>query len=85
MEKNTITVSKNRNESKDISLENMNWISNPPEKNKKYTARVRHLGKRTPISFDSGKIIFDTPVTVATGQSLVVYDGDVCLGGGIVA
>jgi len=85
MEKNTITVATIRSESKDISLENMNWISNPPKKNKKYMARVRHLGKLTPVSFDSGKIIFDTPVTVATGQSLVVYDGDVCLGGGIVA
>jgi tRNA-specific 2-thiouridylase len=84
MKKNTITVSKNRSESKDICLKNMNWISNPSERNKKYMARVRHLGELTPILFDSGKIFFDTPVTVAAGQSLVIYDGDICLGGGIV-
>jgi tRNA-uridine 2-sulfurtransferase len=30
------------------------------------------------------RIIFDNPQTGAKGQSVVVYDGDVCLGGGVI-
>ena len=30
------------------------------------------------------EIIFEKPILVASGQSCVVYDGDICLGGGVV-
>ena len=30
------------------------------------------------------KVIFKKPVLVASGQSCVIYDKDICLGGGVV-
>ena len=67
-----------------VKISQTNWIAEKPKAGGKYTARVRHLGVRAPVLFDSNKIIFDEPVVVASGQSLVLYDGDICLGGGIV-
>jgi len=88
MEKNTIVVGHKKDSisgmKKEFALESVNWISGTPIKGEKYTARVRHLGVRAPCIFDSDKIIFTDPVLAASGQSLVLYDGDECLGGGIV-
>ena len=56
--------------------------------NKKYTAQIRYHGEfldcRVPVDVGGIKIIFDNPVLVSPGQSIVLYDGDICLGGGIV-
>jgi tRNA U34 2-thiouridine synthase MnmA/TrmU len=30
------------------------------------------------------KIVFKEPLIIASGQSVVIYDGEECLGGGIV-
>ncbi len=88
MKKNTITVAHNRGDitstKKDFSLESVNWILDTPIVEKKYTARVRHLGIKTSCVFNSNKITFTEPVLAASGQSLVLYDGGVCLGGGII-
>ena len=88
MKKNTITVG-HKNESlsgmkKEFDLESVNWVVDAPIKDKKYTARVRHLGDCMSCVFDSNKVAFTDPVTVASGQSIVFYDGDICLGGGII-
>ena len=37
------------------------------------------------IKKDKAEIIFTKPILVAPGQSVVFYDGDTCLGGGVVA
>ncbi len=34
---------------------------------------------------EMAKIKFETPQLIAPGQSVVLYDGDVCIGGGIIA
>ena len=72
-----------------ISLENINWISEVPKKDKNYTAQIRYHGefllcKIICQSRTLAKVIFTKPVLVASGQSCVLYDGDICLGGGVV-
>lgn len=95
VEKNTITVSHRApdgtlaSEKKEFSLSSVNWIGDRPESGKKYRARVRHLGELLPcmvevVNASEAEIGFDTPLTIASGQSVVVYEGDICLGGGIV-
>lgn len=95
MEKNTITVSHKLSdgtldiEKKEYSLSQVNWISKIPESQKIYTARIRHLGELLPCHIESvgpgeAEVGFIKPLIVAKGQSIVVYDGDTCLGGGIV-
>ena len=75
-----------------LSLENVNWISKVPDSNKNYTAQIRYHGKFLsckvkvvdPERKRRAEIIFRKPIMVASGQSCVVYDKDVCLGGGVV-
>ncbi len=101
MSANTITVShKNAGgnlpiEKKEYLLENINVISEISSTDanvsgEKISARIRHLGELMPcnvkmIGKDKIKVVFDEPVIVASGQSVVLYNGDTCLGGGIVA
>lgn len=95
IEKNTITVSHRApdgtlsSEKKEFSLSSVNWIGDRPESGKKYKARVRHLGELLPcmvemVNADEAEVGFEKDITIAPGQSVVVYDGDICLGGGIV-
>lgn len=88
LEKNTITVSpdikKSKEEKKIINLSEVNWIVTP-EKNKKYKSRIRYQQKLQDCFVEDNKIIFeDAQNTASVGQSAVVYDGDVCIGGGII-
>ena len=74
----------------EINLESTNWISKIPEPNKVYTAQIRYHGELLPCQIKCARlglaqIIFEKPVLAASGQSCVVYDKDVCLGGGVVA
>ncbi len=54
------------------------------------TAQIRYHGellKCSVVSIDGDEILLDwftPPVIVAPGQSVVLYDGDICIGGGIV-
>jgi len=73
----------------EVHLEDTNWISKTPEPDKSYTAQIRYHGEFLPCkiiceSKASAKVIFQKPVLVASGQSCVIYDKDVCLGGGVV-
>ncbi len=74
-----------------LTLENTNWISKSyPLETKNYTCQIRYHGEFLPCqivcqSQALAKVIFTKPVLVASGQSCVVYDGDICLGGGVVA
>ena len=73
----------------DIILESTNWISGIPDKNKTYTAQIRYHGdflscKIKTARQDLAEIIFEKPILVASGQSCVIYDSDICLGGGVV-
>lgn len=73
---------------KEIRLKNCNWLI-LPRAGKTYSARVRYRQplQKCRIYFDghSVSIRFDSPQTVALGQSCVIYDGDIVLGGGIIS
>lgn len=76
-----------------INLENTNWINKVPKLDKEYTAQIRYHGELIPCKIkyptldvvqNKVEIIFSKPILAASGQSCVVYDKDVCLGGGII-
>ncbi len=91
---NTITVSNNPRpedikENYFIKLNNCNWIRTIPSLEKKYKAQIRYHGELYDCSFSlldekEATLNFDNLVLVDKGQSVVVYDKDVCLGGGVI-
>lgn len=90
--KNTITVANKNTEGNlpngitEIKLKNINWNSGEELIDKKLMARSRYREKLQEISFkNSDTVIFANPqYTISSGQSLVFYDGEICLGGGII-
>jgi tRNA-specific 2-thiouridylase len=61
-----------------------------PEQEKSYTAQVRYHGEFKPCTIykkeNSYQVLFkETDMTISSGQSVVVYDNHICIGGGIVA
>lgn len=94
VKKNILVVSQNKIlNSKiltNIRIKNINWISEMPNGNKKYTCQIRYHGEFLSCQIKCStpsvaQVIFEKPVLAAAGQSCVVYDGDVCLGGGVIA
>ncbi len=81
-----------------VKISNINWIAGKPKENKKYTCQIRYHGEyldckikiinknkaESPEQNRKAEIIFKKPTMVASGQSIVLYDKNVCLGGGIV-
>ncbi len=63
----------------------------PPAKRFRCTAKFRYRQDDQPVDVemtgeDTCRVIFDEPQRAITpGQSVVFYDGEVCLGGGIIA
>ena len=93
MEKNEVYVTTDLNDEtlwkNDVQLTNVHWINEQPQDGE-YDIRVRHRAKltRARLTITSEGASFtldDAERAVAAGQSVVIYDGDVCLGGGIVA
>ena len=93
MERNEVYVSRNLNAAgffkDEILLHMVHWINDTPRPDKKYQIRVRHRAPLVPASLqyvgDGLLIKPDEPErAVAAGQSIVIYDGQECLGGGIV-
>jgi tRNA-specific 2-thiouridylase len=95
VDKNTITVANKKMEviyhiPTKVTISEIHWIGEVPVIGKEYTARIRYrqpLSNCTILSFseNSAIISFSTPqLALAHGQSLVLYDGEVCLGGGIL-
>lgn len=96
MRANTITVAHKEQGSlkgkgeQSLLLENVNWISgSAPEKDKIYSARVRYRAPLSPckivVENNETRVEFLEPEEPqAPGQSLVVYDDEECLGGGVI-
>jgi len=97
---NTITVSHNTitaislagEDKTKIKIKALNWINGKmPNINKKYKARVRYRQLLQDCKIIKNSILDDYEIefdksqnTIAIGQSIVVYDGEECLGGGII-
>lgn len=96
LEKNTITVSEELSDralfenTQEIGMEQTVW-NHPIEHGKVYTACVRYNQEPQVCTISRGQgstavVHFKNPQdSFSPGQSVVVYDGDVCLGGGIIA
>jgi tRNA-specific 2-thiouridylase len=71
-----------------LSLVNTNWTIKPDPK-KTYQAQVRYHGEFLPCTVKTGNkdkatVEFKQPQLVSPGQSIVIYDKDTTLGGGVV-
>lgn len=94
MQKNTITVSERTVPGsvvpdQSITLESPHWISGTaPRADRSYQARTRYREQRAWCKISCAQtctVIFQKPHEYVTpGQSLVIYDKDECLGGGII-
>ncbi|OIO29448.1 tRNA 2-thiouridine(34) synthase MnmA [Candidatus Nomurabacteria bacterium CG_4_10_14_0_2_um_filter_30_12] len=72
-----------------VKIKDVNWILSVPQEGKDYKAQIRYHGEFLLCKIKCAKsnfaqIIFGKPILVASGQSCVLYDKNVCLGGGIV-
>jgi len=94
IKKNTITVTqKKKLESvagvKKVTIKNTNWISGLPKKDKKYKAQIRYRGNLHQCTVfvkneQIAEILFTDIIIISKGQSLVLYDGSDCIGGGVI-
>lgn len=94
IEANTITVSQEGKTAErfavgEVTINQLNWIGSIPEVNTTYMCRFRYRQQLVACSIsiegESARVVFAEPqLAVSPGQSLVVYDGDECLGGGVI-
>lgn len=67
-----------------------NWITDKPVEGKAYTAKFRYRQADQPVTLEflgNDKIKVNYPLNVRAvtpGQAVVIYDGEVCLGGAII-
>lgn len=85
LKKNIVYVSKNLNDShiwtKELKLKDVIMRSEA----KNVLVRLRHRAPLISATFDGKTIHFENEIKrPAAGQSAVIYDGEVCLGGGII-
>ncbi len=97
LKKNILYVTNNPNdrslEVKEVEIHSVNWISpniQYPISNIQLLGRYRHQGQLVPLTIsqinkDHYRAIFNKPQkSLASGQSLVLYKGQECIGGGVI-
>lgn len=88
MDKNIVYVSQNLNSlalwNKEIELKDI--IIRGEHDLTKLQARIRHRAPLVSAKLEGSKLIFeDEQKSLTPGQSVVLYSGDICIGGGIIA
>ncbi|RKQ96331.1 tRNA (5-methylaminomethyl-2-thiouridylate)-methyltransferase [Kushneria sinocarnis] len=75
-----------------LTTENMHWVNGePPARRFRAHAKVRYRQPDQPCEIEvlddaRIRVRFDAPQRAVTpGQSVVLYDGEICLGGGVIA
>ena len=74
---------------KKIIINNVNWINQIPQEGKSYSAQIRYHQKYQKVNLrklnlDQWEVIFEIPQTSASGQSIVIYNKKICIGGGVI-
>jgi tRNA-specific 2-thiouridylase len=96
MRNNTLTIVQDTNHpllmSESVEASHIHWVlEKPPKVGDKLMAQLRYRQQKqacTVIQTDENKVLvqFDKPQRAVTlGQSLVLYDGVYCLGGGVIS
>ncbi len=89
MARNQVIVSRNLSDEAmwrtTIELRGIHWINDAPSDDEKLHARLRHRGALLLCRLQGSSLQLLEPERAATaGQSVVLYRGDECLGGGII-
>lgn len=93
MDKNEVYVTTDLNDGSlwrdTLQLRDVHWINEPLADDANCHVRVRHRGNLISaiLSQDDGRVVLklESPErAVSPGQSVVIYDNEVCVGGGIV-
>lgn len=85
--KNIVYVSKNLNDDNlwTTELELGDIIIRTEKTPAEVLVRLRHRAPLIPAKFDGKKVVFENAIKrPASGQSVVLYDNEICLGGGII-
>jgi tRNA-specific 2-thiouridylase len=68
-----------------IQVDSWHWINDNPSLNKQYMVRYRHLGPLEKAKIIGNKLFFENDIkAINPGQSVVLYEDEMVLGGGIV-
>ncbi len=93
LEKNELIVGQGHDSfyllSNNCFASSLNWISYKPEEGKTYQAKFRYRQADQEvtlkyISDDEIQVFYKDVRAVTPGQAVVIYDGEICLGGGII-
>lgn len=72
----------------ELQLTDLHWINEAPKQGKAYQVRTRYRAPLTECEFIDAKLskikLKDAIKAVTAGQSAVIYDGDLVVGGGII-
>ncbi len=90
MDRNEVYASRNMNDAsmwrKSLELTNLHWIHEAAADGERLTVRLRHRGALHACTLQGTSLELQTPErAVAPGQSAVLYLGQVCVGGGVIA
>lgn len=76
---------------RELIAKEMNWVAgHPPGMPLRIMAKIRYRAQQVPATVNvmdatRARVLFDEPLRdITPGQAVVFYDGDVCLGGGII-